>query len=187
VCLVVIIAALRFDQFRQRDSCSTATDCSRSTLWKTAPRRVRQIQPAKTRNSNEFKPLSGSRFYSHERSNHRLSRIRFISGTRSGSGSVEGLSSCAGFSQSRCSIPGTQNCRGMSLSAKNSNEMKRSNVKFVVGFDHRGSPKVLYAGLSLKDAEFAESVALQSNAYHRVNLYANPIITKSVDFTESTL
>lgn len=65
--------------------------------------------------------------------------------------------------------------------------MKRSNVKFVVGFDHRGSLKVLYAGLSLKDAEFAESVALQSNAYHRVNLYANPIITKSVDFTESTL
>jgi hypothetical protein len=65
--------------------------------------------------------------------------------------------------------------------------MERSNVKFVVGFDHRGSPKVLYAGTSLKDAEFAESVALQSNAYHRVNLYVNPIITKTVDFTDSKL
>jgi hypothetical protein len=66
--------------------------------------------------------------------------------------------------------------------------MKRSKIKLVVGVDHRGSsPKVLYAGFSLKDAEFAESVALQSNAYFRVNLYVNPIITKAFDLTDTKL
>ena len=55
------------------------------------------------------------------------------------------------------------------------------NIKFVIGFDHRGSPKMLYCGKSLKDAEFAESVPLQSNACYRVRLYVNPTPVKTYD------
>jgi hypothetical protein len=66
--------------------------------------------------------------------------------------------------------------------------MKRSNVKLVVGFDHQGlSPKVLYAGTSLKKAEFCEAVALASHAFAYVRFYLNPIPTKTVDFTKAKL
>jgi hypothetical protein len=63
--------------------------------------------------------------------------------------------------------------------------MTKSTIKFVVGFDHRGSPTVLYLGASLKDAEFAESVGEQSNAYHRVRLYVNPPPTKIYEYNDN--
>jgi hypothetical protein len=65
--------------------------------------------------------------------------------------------------------------------------MTKSNIKFVVGFDHLGAPTVLYLGKSLKAAEFAESVGKQSNAYHRLCLFVNPRPVKTVDFTEQKL
>ena len=43
--------------------------------------------------------------------------------------------------------------------------MNKRNMKFTFGFTHDGKPTMLYVGKSLKDAEFAVSVALQSNAY----------------------
>lgn len=65
--------------------------------------------------------------------------------------------------------------------------MERSNIKLVIGFTHDHKPTVLYAGTSLKDAEFAESVGLQSNAYFRVNLYVNPTPVLAYESPESKL
>jgi hypothetical protein len=63
--------------------------------------------------------------------------------------------------------------------------MDRTNIKLVIGLTHNHKPTVLYIGRSLQAAEFAESVALQSNAYYRVNLYINPTPVSVYERTES--
>ena len=53
---------------------------------------------------------------------------------------------------------------------------------FTVGFSHDGKPTMLYCGKSLKAAEFAQAVALESRAYHRIGICIDPVPAIEVHF-----
>jgi hypothetical protein len=60
-------------------------------------------------------------------------------------------------------------------------------ISFTFGFTHDGKAILLYFGESFAKAEFAERVALESKAYHHVNLYRDLIPDRIYDHESATL
>jgi hypothetical protein len=54
-------------------------------------------------------------------------------------------------------------------------------LTLTIGFTFENKPVCLYVGESFAAAEFAEKVALQSKAYHRVKICRDPIPEKICD------